>query len=111
MLSCPRTAWAFFVIFFQLQRLKGTISTDPNLAQQGVNVNDLWIVACPWDRGLTKFQAFNFNHFRTQSLVFERVRRTPPTRAIEYEHIIKGRPFGVRFECVAQTSPERSTLL
>src|SRR6516164_2238607 len=26
-------------------------------------------------------------------------------------HIIKGRPFGVRFECVAQTSPERSTLL
>jgi len=26
------------------------------------------------------------------------------------EHIIKGRPFGVRFECVAQTSPERSTL-
>ena len=27
------------------------------------------------------------------------------------EHIIKGRPFGVRFECVVQTSPERSTLL
>jgi len=26
------------------------------------------------------------------------------------EHIIKGRPIGVRFECIAQTSPERSTL-
>jgi hypothetical protein len=26
-------------------------------------------------------------------------------------HIIKGRAIGVRFECVAQTSPERSTLL
>jgi hypothetical protein len=24
-------------------------------------------------------------------------------------HIIRGRPFGVRFECLAQTSPERST--
>jgi len=34
----------------------------------------------------------------------------PPSSEIE-EHIIKGRPFGVRFECVAQTSPERSTLL
>jgi hypothetical protein len=27
------------------------------------------------------------------------------------ERIIKGRPFGVRFECLAQTSPGRSTLL
>jgi predicted PurR-regulated permease PerM len=31
-------------------------------------------------------------------------------QAIE-PHIIRGRPFGVRFECLAQTSPERSTLL
>jgi TolB-like protein len=28
-----------------------------------------------------------------------------------YLHIIKRCPFGVRFECLAQTSPERSTLL
>ena len=28
-----------------------------------------------------------------------------------YPRIIKGRPFGVGFECRTQTSPERSTLL
>jgi len=36
----------------------------------------------------------------------------PRVRGIgDDEHIIKGRPIGVRFECGTQTSPERSTLL
>jgi hypothetical protein len=36
----------------------------------------------------------------------------PPALPVyEQPHIIRGRPFGVHFECLAQTSPERSTLL
>src|SRR5262249_21911959 len=35
----------------------------------------------------------------------------PPSWFWQGQHIIRGRPFGVRFECLAQTSPKRSTLL
>lgn len=29
------------------------ISTDEHLVKQGVNINDVWIVACAWEHGLT----------------------------------------------------------
>ncbi len=32
---------------------KASISTDAHLVSQGVNINDVWIVACAWEHGLT----------------------------------------------------------
>lgn len=32
---------------------KASISTDAHLVAHGVNINDVWIVACAWEHGLT----------------------------------------------------------
>jgi predicted nucleic acid-binding protein len=40
-------------IWKQIPPLKDKVSTDLHLANQGINVNDVWIVASAWEHGLT----------------------------------------------------------
>jgi predicted nucleic acid-binding protein len=52
---------------------KATISTDAYLVSLGVNINDVWIVACAWEHGLILLTADNMSAIRnvTPEVSFE----------------------------------------
>lgn len=52
---------------------KSSVSTDQHLVNLGVNVNDVWIVACAWEHGLTLLTTDSMTAIRdvTPEVAFE----------------------------------------
>ena len=52
---------------------KADVSTDAHLLTLGININDVWIVACAWEHGLTLLTTDNMKAIRdvTPEVTFE----------------------------------------
>lgn len=60
-------------IWKQIPPAKASISSDAHLLALGVDMNDVWIVACAWEHGLTLLTTDNMTHIRavTEEVTFD----------------------------------------